>query len=215
MQLQFCLLLSHLKTSFLPNQKAGNQSFLCTLAVSFIPLNFIYFFFFPWFFSGLGPQTDTKLHGRTLIFYHFFFFFLISIVNVYRSLWMDNCFTKKETDNRESRSEGSSAGRTTLGDTRQGSRNCGLTFQTGRRAPAFVTSTRSFCMWHFFSLIKKNHNCWVHFVFLSWGWLSLERMVSKTKWQKWYYACDHWNSVRGHNAKLKTVFCHQFFFNSD
>ena len=125
---------------------------------------------------------------------------------------MDNCFTKKETDNRESCSEGSSAGRTTLGDTRQGSRNLGLTFQTGRRAPAFATSARSFCMWHSLSLIEKNHNCWAHFIFLSWGWLSLERMVSKTKWQKWHYARDHWNCVRGHNAKLKTVFCHRFFF---
>ena len=36
---------------------------------------------------------------------------------------MDSCFTKKETDNRESRSEESSADRTTLWDRRQGSRN--------------------------------------------------------------------------------------------
>lgn len=56
---------------FSAQPKAGNQSFLCTLGVSFIPLNFVYFFSFPWFFSGLEPQTDTKLHGQTLIFYFF------------------------------------------------------------------------------------------------------------------------------------------------
>ena len=185
------------------------------ISSQFYSSEFYLFFLLPLILLWVGATDWYQAARPDTDILSFFFFFLISIVNVYRSLWMDNCFTKKETDNRESRSEGSSAGRTTLGDTRQGSRNCGLTFQTGRRAPAFVTSARSFCMWHFFSLIKKNHNCWVHFVFLSWGWLSLERMVSKTKWQKWYYACDHWNSVRGHNAKLKTVFCHQFFFNSD
>lgn len=178
---------------FSAQPKAGNQSFLCTLGVSFIPLNFVYLFSFPWFFSGLEPQTDTKLHGQTLIFY----FILISIVNLYHSVWVYNCFTKKETNNRESRSEESSAGQITPGDTRQGSRNRGLTFQRGRRAPASAASARSFCLWHSSSLIEKNNTCWAHCIFLSWGWLRLERMVSKTKWplklcQRSQCFCESW-----------------------